>query len=452
MKLALHWRIFIGLVLGIVLGYFFSTYNQDLAAAATNPKLGFLELSHITWMGDLFLKLLKMIVIPVIACSLIVGVGHLPMKSLGKIGLSTLIVFKGQMLFAACIGLVFVNLMQPGKHIDLHKILDAGGGEDIEFITESSHNVGEIMLSMVPSNIFSSLSSGALIQIIVFSIIVAIALVKVDQGHKILDLFKIFLNAILKITHWIMELAPFGVFALITKTVAIGGLSSIAEYGMFMITVVAALMSMLLIIGSIVVHFFTDFTPLQFFGKMREVMLTAFSTSSSAATIPVNLETMEEEFNVPNRVASFVIPLGATMNMNGAAIYESIVTLFIAQAWLPEPLSLSEQIFVVFMVLLATFGTPGIPHGSLVTLAVVFQSVGLPIEAIAVILSIDRVLDMTRTMVNVTFDSISCLAINKFMGLQKEVEPQEALPFRGSTENSVLEASAKDEKVPVTTS
>ena len=187
-----------------------------------------------------------------------------------------------------------------------------------------------------------------------------------------------------------------------------------------MLTVIAALMTMLLIVGSIVVHFFTDVTPLEFFSKMRKVMLTAFSTSSSAATIPVTLETMEKNFNVPNRVASFVIPLGATMNMNGAAIYESIVTLFIAQAWLPEPLSLSKQIFVVFMVLLATFGTPGIPHGSLVTLAVVFQAVGLPLEAIGVILSIDRILDMTRTMVNVSFDSVSCLILNKYAGLEED--------------------------------
>jgi len=137
----------------------------------------------------------------------------------------------------------------------------------------------------------------------------------------------------------------------------------------------------------------------------------------------VNLKTMEKKFKVPNHVASFVIPLGATMNMNGAAIYESIVTLFIAQAWLPEPLSLEKQIFVVFMVLLATFGTPGIPHGSLVTLAVVFQAVGLPIEAIGVILSIDRVLDMTRTMVNVSFDSISCLILNKFAKID-QVHPE----------------------------
>ena len=278
-------------------------------------------------------------------------------------------------------------------------------------------------MSMVPENIFSSLSHGTLIQIIIFSIFFAVALVKVKGGDKLLSYIKVLLDSILKVTHWIMELAPFGVFALITKTVAIGGLSSITKYGMFMLTVFAAIGTMLFIIGSIIVHFFTDFTPIQFFARMREVMLTAFSTSSSAATIPVNLETMEEEFKVPNRVASFVIPLGATMNMNGAAIYESVVTLFIAQSWLPEPLPLDQQIFVVMMVLLATFGTPGIPHGSLVTLAVVFQAVGLPLEAIAVILSIDRILDMTRTMCNVTFDSITCLILNKYSGLKDEKVP-----------------------------
>ena len=369
-------------------------------------------------MGEVFLRLLKMIVIPVIMLSLISGVSHLPIKSLGKIGLITLLTFKGQMLFAAFFGLFFVNLFRPGDHIDLHKVLDTDTGESIEFITESSHGVSDILLSMIPSNIFEALANGTLIQIIVFSIILAIALVKVRSGRKILNVIQIALDAILQITHWIMELAPFGVFALITKTVAIGGLSSIAEYSYFMLTVIAALATMLLVFGSLAVHFLTDFTPLQFFAKMREVMLTAFSTSSSAATIPVNLKAMEQNFKVPNEVASFVIPLGATMNMNGAAIYESIVTLFIAQAWLPEPLSIGKQIFVVFMVLLATFGTPGIPHGSLVTLAVVFQAVGLPLEAIGVILSIDRILDMTRTMVNVSFDSISCLILNKHAGIE----------------------------------
>jgi proton glutamate symport protein len=416
MKLELHWRILIGLLIGVLVGYFFSLNNL---AGAENPSIGIIELNHITWIGEVFLRLLKMIVIPVIMLSLISGVSHLPIKSLGKIGLTTLLIFKGQMLFAAFFGLFFVNIFRPGDHIDLHKVLDNGGsGEDIHFITESSHGITEILLSMIPSNIFEALAHGTLIQIIVFSIIIAIALVKVRNGRTILNYIQIALDAILMITHWIMELAPYGVFALITKTVAIGGLSSIADYGNFMLTVIAALTTMLLVFGSLAVHFFTDFTPIEFFGKMREVMLTAFSTSSSAATIPVNLKTMEKNFGVPNQVASFVIPLGATMNMNGAAIYESIVTLFIAQAWLPEPLSIGKQIFVVFMVLLATFGTPGIPHGSLVTLAVVFQAVGLPLEAIGVILSIDRILDMTRTMVNVSFDSISCLILNKYAGIE----------------------------------
>ncbi|MDA0772501.1 MAG: dicarboxylate/amino acid:cation symporter [Cyanobacteria bacterium] len=419
MKLALHWRIFIGLILGAILGYVFSLNNLD--GSDSNPAIGYLKLDHITWMGDLFLRLLKMIVIPVIVCSLVTGIGHLPMKSLGRIGILTLLTFKGQMLFAAFVGLFFVNLIKPGQYIDLHAILSKGTGEDIHFITEQSHSISEILLSMIPSNIFNSLSTGSLIQVIVFSIFLAVALVSVKNGDRILAYFKIGLDAILTMTHWIMGLAPFGVFALITNTVAIGGITAITKYGMFMFTVVVALMTMLFIIGSIVVHFFTNFTPLQFFGKMREVMLTAFSTSSSAATIPVTLETMEKEFGVPNRLASFVIPLGATMNMNGAAIYEAIVTLFVAQAWLPEPLSIGKQIFVVFMVLLATFGTPGIPHGSLVTIAVVFQAVGLPLEAIGVILSIDRILDMTRTMVNVSFDSISCLILDKYSGIEDEV-------------------------------
>lgn len=420
MRLELHWKILIGLALGGLVGYFFSLNNLD--GKNLDPSIGFFHLSYITWMGDLFLRLLKMIVIPVIVCSIISGVSHLPINSLGKIGFITIVTFKGQMLVAAVIGLFFVNLFKPGQYIDLDSILNSGKAhEDIKFITESSHGVGDILLSMIPANIFTAFSEGALIQIIVFSIIAGIALITVERGSKILDLVNIGLEAILKVTHMIMELAPFGVFALIAKTVAIGGISSIAEYGMFMITVITALLSLLFIVGSLYIHFFTDFTPIQFFSRMREVMLTAFSTSSSAATIPATLEAMETKFHVPNQVASFVIPLGATMNMNGAAIYESIATLFIAQAYLPEPLTITQQVFVVFMVLIATFGTPGIPHGSLVTLAVVFQAVGLPLEAIGIILSIDRILDMTRTMVNISFDGISCLMINKFIDIKPEL-------------------------------
>lgn len=410
MKLDLHWRIFIGLALGAVLGYFFSISGTDVQ----DPNIGFFKLSHISWIGELFLKLLKMIVLPLIVSSIIVGVGHLPVQSLGKVGLVTFLLFKGLMLFAACFGLIFVNLFKPGYHIDLHSLIDGSNAtEEVKFITESSFSFGDLLFSMVPENIFKALSAGSLLQIILVSILFSVALIKVKNGKQVLDFFQACLNAILKVTHWIMALSPFGIFALITKTVAIGGISSLANYMPFVETVLVAFAAMILLVAPVLVHFLTDFTPLQFFTGMKEVMLTAFSTSSSAASIPITLETLEKKFSIPNKIASFVIPIGASMNMCGAAIYESIVTLFVAQAWLPEPLNLSQQIFVVCMVLLATFGTPGIPHGSLITMAIVFQAVGLPLEAIGVIISIDRILDMTRTMVNVTFDSLSCLILNK---------------------------------------
>lgn len=427
MKLKLHWRILIGLVLGIVVGEIF--YLNNVETGLANPQLGLLHLSHITWMGDLFLKLLQMIMIPIVVCSLTVGVGHLPVKSLGKIGIITLITFKGQMLLAAVLGLFFVNLIQPGKYFSPEQLVPGGDLDQAHFITESNTSAADFLINMVPSNIFSSLSSGTLIQVIVFSILAAIALVSTKNGEKILGIFKIFLDAILNITHWIMELAPFGVFALLTKAIAFTGLGILSKYAIFFGTVFGALFTMQFIVGSILVHFFTDFTPLQFFDKIKEVMMTAFSTSSSAATIPVTLENMEEEFGVPNRVASFVIPLGATMNMSGAAIYESIATLFVAQAFLPEPLTLSQQIFVVSMVLISTFGTPGIPHGSFITLAIVFKAVGLPLEAIGVILGIDRIVDMTRTMVNVSFDSISCLILHKYSHLEDEEFPENFSPI-----------------------
>ena len=425
MKLDLHWQILIGLLIGAAFGVVFHAFGTP----GDDPSLGFLHLSHITWIGELFLKLLKMIVIPLIVSSIIVGVGHLPVQSLGKLGISTLLIFKGQMFFAALVGLVFVNWFKPGNSIDLRSIIGNGAGsEEVQFITDSKLDVGELVFNIIPANIFESLSHGSLLQVILFSILFAVSLIKVKNGKHVLTFFEASLNAILEMTHWIMLLAPVGVMALITKTVAAAGIAELLKYSQFMLTVFAALFTMLIVVGSLVVHFCTDSSPMEFFSKMKEVMLTSFSTSSSAATIPVTLETMEKSFGVPYRLASFVIPLGATMNMNGAAIYESIVTLFVAQAWLPDPLSLSEQIFVVSMVLLATFGTPGIPHGSLITIAIVFQAVGLPLEAIGVILSIDRILDMTRTMINVSFDSISCLVLNKYFKNMGDNFPDEDAP------------------------
>jgi DAACS family dicarboxylate/amino acid:cation (Na+ or H+) symporter len=198
-------------------------------------------------------------------------------------------------------------------------------GEEVKFITDAKMGVSDLMLSMLPENIFAGLAHGDLVPIIIFCIVTAVALASVPGGQTILKHVQTLLSAILLVTHWVMELAPFGVFALITKTVAIGGIDSLSQYGAFVMTVLGALFTLLFVVGSLMVHFGTDFTPLQFFTGMREAMLTAFSTSSSAATIPVSLETVEKEFGVPERVASFLIPLATLLLQTNKGIeYEGI--------------------------------------------------------------------------------------------------------------------------------
>ena len=420
-QLALHWQILIAMSIGIMVGMAFSSCSAPCSINGPQPGLcslvgySHINVTHFSWMGEVFLRLLKMIVIPLIFCSLINGISHMKVNQLGRVGLVTFLVFKGSMLIAAVVGLTYVNLIQPGVGFDLSNVTKVS----VDHLTMHAHE--NFLLSIIPSNIFKSLSEDdKLIQVIFFALLFGIALVtngretaSITRGFE--QIFKI----MLKITHWIMVIAPFGVFGLIVKTVGSTGLTPFISIGKYMIVVLLALSTMLFVVTPLLVFFLGGMSPLKFFGGVKDAMLTAFGTSSSAATLPVSLECVQENLKIPQSLASFVVTVGSTMSMNGAALYEAVVTLFLAQAYAPTipgiDLSLKGQIFIVAMVLLSTLGTPGIPHGGLVTTTIVLKAVGLPIDAIGLIIGVDRILDMCRTMTNVTGDCAAAVIVNNLI-------------------------------------
>ncbi len=421
-KLALHWQILIAMVLGILVGMAFSSCDKPCILGSQQSGLcSFigqtgLSINTFAWMGEVFLRLLKMIVVPLIFCSLVNGISHMQVNQLGKVGFITFLTFKGCMLIAAVIGLFYVNLIKPGIGFDIHSI----NKEAIPDLGHSLNGKHNFLLDIIPSNIFDALSSGELIQIIFFALLLGVAIVQSGKdGLNLARAFESFFKIMLKITGWIMVIAPFGVFGLIVKTVGITGLAPFVSIGKYMLVVALALSTMLFVVTPLLVFFLGGMGPLKFFSGIKEAMLTAFGTSSSAATLPVSLECVTKNLGIPSSLGSFVVTVGSSMSMNGAALYEAVVTLFLAQAYAPYipsiDLSLKGQIFIVAMVLLSTLGTPGIPHGGLVTTTIVLKAVGLPIDAIGLIIGVDRILDMCRTMTNVTGDCAAAVIVNNIL-------------------------------------
>lgn len=422
LKLALHWQILIAMALGILVGMAFSSCSGP--SSINGPGDGIcgligysrLNISTFSWMGEVFLRLLKMIVIPLIFCSLINGISHMKVDQLGKVGLVTFLVFKISMLIAAVIGLFYVNLIKPGVGFDLSSVTKTS----IDHLAVHAHE--NFLLGIIPSNIFHALSQdNQLIQVIFFALLFGIALVTAgDSAAALSKGFEQIFKIMLRITQWIMVLAPFGVFGLIVKTVGTTGLAPFVSIGKYMVVVMLALSTMLFIITPLLVYFVGGMSPFRFFSGVKDAMLTAFGTSSSAATLPISLDCVQNKLGVPASLASFVVTVGSTMSMNGAALYEAVVTLFLAQAYAPLipgiDLSIKGQIFIVAMVLLSTLGTPGIPHGGLVTTTIVLKAVGLPIDAIGLIIGVDRILDMCRTMTNVTGDCAAAVMVSRLMG------------------------------------
>ena len=405
LKLKLHWQILIAMTIGTLIGLYYQN--------ATNDILYQIIIS----LGIIFVRLLKMVIVPLIFCSIITGVsGITDGKSLGRIGLKTIFYYLLTSLCAILIGLSLTNIIQPGIGINL----DLSNGFDNSNLQKPG-SPADILIRMIPLNPFQAASSGDMLGIIFFAIFMGIGLTRIDSKHSniLRNFFKACFETMMKMTSMIISLAPLGVLGLITKSVSLSGYSLLMAVGKYMLTIACGLTIHMLIILPMLFYILTKINPLQHFRAMASALATAFATSSSNATLPMTMQCVEKNAGVSNKVSSFVLPMGATINMDGTALYECAGVLFISQV-LGVDLSLTGQLTIVITALLASIGAAGIPSAGLVMIFIVTQAVGFQDADVAIIvgamLAVDRPLDMMRTMVNIFSDSIGASIIAKSEG------------------------------------
>ena len=392
-KLSLPFKIFIALILGVLFGIAM-TGNSQIAVTYIKP------------FGDGFLALIKMVVIPLVFCSLLVGVGSLNnIKQLGRFGIKTIIFFMFTTSIAVMLGLVLSNLLNVSAGFSMNtNIINKS-----DVIMKKAPTIAETIINIIPSNPIKSLVDGNMLQIITFAIILGIALLESgEKGREVFGIFETIANAMYKIISWIMKLAPIGVFALIVPAIATNGAVVIGSLLKLILVAYFVSIAHIILVYGLSVKLIGKINPLRFFKTVIPAMLTAFSTSSSSGTLPVSMN-VAEKLGVSKTVTSFVLPLGSTINMDGTAIYQGVCAIFIAKVFGVD-LTVGQQLVIILSATLASIGTAGVPGAGMIMLAMVLQSVGLPVEGIALVAGIDRPLDMMRTVVNVTGD-ITCSVI-----------------------------------------
>lgn len=413
-KLKLHWQIAIALVLAVIAGTISGT---DATVFGVNIY------SVYAFTGTLFLNALKMLIVPLVVSSIITGMaGASQSEGFGRLGAKTIVYYMVTSLLAILVGLVLVNLFQPGivdgqpaKTIiglsaDTSNVLAKTQGRDVSDIVE-------VFLRMVPTNIVAAAANGQLLGLIFFSLLFGFFMTRIHDRY--VDTMQNFWQGVFEvmmlITDWVMKFAPIGVFALVAKVVASTGLAAFKPLAVFMATVLVALAVHIFVTMPVLLRFIAQVNPLRHYRAMAPALLTAFSTASSSATLPLTMDCVEKNAGVSNRTTSFVLPLGATVNMDGTALYECVAAMFIAQAYGLE-LTFATQFTIVLVALLTSIGVAGIPAASLVAIVVILSAIGLPAEGIGLILAVDRILDMCRTSVNVFSDSCGAVVIAKTEG------------------------------------
>ncbi|GJQ61977.1 MAG: glutamate:proton symporter [Melioribacteraceae bacterium] len=405
-KIALHWQILIALVLAVIYGVFFPT-----------------GIEYVAWLGDLFLRALKMVIIPLILSSIISGVtGIGNVENLGRLGAKTLTYYVVTSTLAILIGLFLVNMITPGVGADL------GFEKEIEGLAGGGRSLPETLLYIVPSNIFEAFYNSEMLSIIFFAILFGFFITRVDDKYNVIltDFFNSVFEVMMKITMFIIKFTPLGIFGIVAGVVGeqagdAGALLDLfGRLGLYSLTVILALLFHSLITLPIILKVIGRSDPFKHFKAMTTPLLTAFSTSSSNATLPLTMDAVEHNSGVSNKITSFTLPLGATINMDGTALYECIAAMFIAQAYGVE-LGVVEQFIVVATALLASIGAAGIPMAGLIMMSVILSAVGLPLEGVGLILAVDRPLDMLRTTVNVWSDSCGAAVIAKTEGEELKI-------------------------------
>ena len=416
-KLALHWQIIIGLALGLVYGII-----------ATNSGWGSFTSDWIAPFGTIFINLLKLIAMPLVLSSLITGVASLSdIKKLSRIGGKTIGIYIGTTALAVTLGLISVNLIKPGDKVpdNMKEKLQLTYQKDA---SKKANTVQEVkgrgplqpLVDMVPSNFFNSASSNRnMLQVVFMAIFIGIGLIQIpkEKGKPVQQFFESLTDVVIKLVDIIMLMAPIGVFALIAQTInKVAGnnpseiLELLGALAYYMFAVIVGLIVHAAITYTGIMRLMTKMPLETFYKGIAPAQLLAFSTSSSGATLPVTMERCEEELGVSEEVSSFVLPLGATINMDGTALYQAVAAVFIAQT-LNMSLDISAQLTIVLTTVLASIGTAAVPGAGIVMLVIILESVGVPSAGIALILGVDRILDMLRTTVNVTGDATVAVII-----------------------------------------
>lgn len=430
-KLALHWKIIIGLVLGVLFGLLSSSMGwNDFVIDWIKP------------VGTVFVNLLKLIAMPLVVASLIVGVSSLSdVSKLSRLGGKTISLYLATTVIAVTIGLVTVNVLKPGSYLSAQKRDElksryateaASKTEKAEMVTEQGPL--QPLVDMVPDNLFKALGDNTnMLQVVFFAVFFGIALILLprEKTTYVRGFFEGVNEIILKLVDLIMGMAPYGVFALLASLIAefagnnpADAIELLQALSVYSLTVIIGLCCMIFIIYPIMFKLFTKFSYVRFFKGIAPAQMLGFSTSSSSATLPVTMERVEEHLGVSDEVSSFVLPLGATINMDGTSLYQAVATVFIAQAFGTD-LSLAQQLTIVLTATLASIGSAGVPGAGMVMLVIVLESVGLDTAGIALIVAVDRILDMLRTVVNITGDAAVAVVVASSEGQLRDVTEEE---------------------------
>ena len=387
-------NILVCMVLGIVLG----SIIHSMELSTNNFILVYLIDGLFDIGGKVFVISLKMLVVPLVFVSLACGASNLGGgASMGRVGLKTVLLYLVTTAIAITLALFVATLVNPGEGM--------GGVSAAQFVAKEAPSLKQVIIDIFPSNPIEAMAEGNMLQVIVFAILVGVAITKSgDAGQKVKNLLEAWNELIMQMVMMLMSVAPIGVFCLLISLFANLGVSVIGDLIKYFLCVAGVLVLHFLLTYGLMIRFLARLSPVAFWKRMSPVMAYAFSTSSSNATLPITLETVEHKLGVKNEVAAFTVPLGATINMDGTAIMQGVATVFIAQAF-DVDLGMTEYLMVILTATLASIGTAGVPGVGLIMLALVLQQVGLPVEGIALIIGVDRLLDMMRTAVNVTGDA-----------------------------------------------
>ena len=402
--MSLTGRVILGMVVGILTGFAIQSLFADSGFVNNYIVNGLFEVG-----GQIFVASLKMLVVPLVFVSLVCGTSSLKdLSTLGRMGGKTLALYIGTTAVAITLALTIGNLFQPGAGADLTAASS--------FKSADAPSLGQVIIDMFPTNPIQAMAEGKTLQVIVFAVLFGIAISAAGKpGERIAAVFSDLNEVIMKLVALLMNLAPYGVFFLMAQLFSGLGLSAIWNLAEYFLVLAGTLLLHGLVTYSAMLKGFTGLSPITFLRKMEDAIMFAFSTASSNATIPVTMETAKNRMGVDNKVASFTVPLGATVNMDGTAIMQGVATAFIAQAYNID-LTMGDYLMVILTATLASVGTAGVPGVGLVMLAMVLNQVGLPLEGIALIMGVDRLLDMIRTAVNITGDSAVTIIVAKSEG------------------------------------